>query len=455
MINHQKNTQKKNIDESLEQIDKLTANLAGTNIYDPLKDIYDSYELYDKIDLPKNIFLLTEGEILNKDKTLEIIEKNSTKFVVYSIGIGNAFDKDLIKNAGILGKGSYNFCCNINQLNKAITDEINKAISPFISKLTIKTSLDKNNIIKNNDEHIPNIIREDEVINLNYITNNNKKEEKIKIEIKYLEKDKINEKTYEIIPLEILEGEEFSKLIINNYLLKNSNLSEKEKIKLALKYQILTNDTSLFAEVELSEKVSEDLKTKIIGDKKNNRIPNPHIYYDNYYNENMRIYRSREKHGRNYKKAKARHSKDIETTLLYENKIANNLMNRKRERDLEEEEAGEEENLSNSEKIINLEEKEKVMKILRTQDFNKGNWDENNETKKIKEKYIKEYNLLKGLKDKKIKDSIAMTIIIIYFICKEYHELLSELSRIIQKAKNFIRKETNTSYEKIIKEIGI
>ena len=44
MINHQKNTQKKNIDESLEQIDKLTANLAGTNIYDPLKDIYDSYE---------------------------------------------------------------------------------------------------------------------------------------------------------------------------------------------------------------------------------------------------------------------------------------------------------------------------------------------------------------------------------------------------------------------------
>ena len=449
---------KKNIDESLEQIDKLKTNLGGTNIYDPLKDIYDSYELYDKIDLPKNIFLLTDGEILNKDKTLEIIEKNSTKFVVYSIGIGNAFDKDLIKNAGILGKGSYNFCCNINQLNKAITEEINKAISPFISNLTIKTSLDKNNIIKINDEHIPNIIREGEVINLSYITNNNKKEEKeekVKIEIKYLENGKSNEETYEIIPLEILEGEEFSKLIINNYLLKNSNLSEKEKIKLALKYQILTNDTSLFAEVELSEKVSEDLKTKIIGDKKNNRIYKPHIYCDNDYYENMRIYGRREKHGRNYKNAKAMHSKDIETRLLYGNNIANNLMNRKRERDLEEEEAGEEENLSNLENIINLEEKEKVMKILRTQDFNKGNWDENNETKKIKEKYIKEYNLLKGLKDKKINDSIAMTIIIIYFIYKEYHELLSELSRIIQKAKNFIRKETNTSYEKIIKEIGI
>ena len=133
--------------------------------------------------MPKNIFLLTDGEIINKDKTLEIIEKNSTKFSVYSIGIGSAFDKGLIKNAGILGKGNYNFCYNINQLNETITNEINKAISPFISKLTIKTSLDKNNIIKNNDEHIPNIIREDEIINLNYITNNNKKDEKIKIEI--------------------------------------------------------------------------------------------------------------------------------------------------------------------------------------------------------------------------------------------------------------------------------
>ena len=95
------------------------------------------------------------------------------------------------------------------------------------------------------------------------------------------------------------------------------------------------------------------------------------------------------------------------------------------------------------------------MKILRAQDFINGNWDENDETKKIKEKYKKEYNLLIGLKDTKINDSIAITIIIIYFIYKEYHELLSELSRIIKKAKNFIRKETNTTYEKIIKQIGI
>ena len=475
---------KKNIDESLEQIDKLKANLAGTDIYSPLKDIFDSYKLYDKIDLPKNIFLLTDGEIVNKDKTLKLIEKNSTKFSVFSIGIGNAFDKDLIKNAGILGKGSYNFCYNINELNKTITNEISKAISPFISKLSIKTSLDKNNIINNNDEHIPNIIREDEIINLNYITNKKEKDDKIQIEIKYLENDIINEKKYEILPLEIPEGEEFSKLIINNYLLSNSNLSKEEKIKLALKYQIFTNDTSLFAEVELSDKISKEMKSKIIGDKINNRIPISKIYY--HYNYSIRKskgrsrdrYRDRERdressrgRDRDIKEnifLKREHFEDKNTPLLCNKSLKikeKNMINKKRKRDIDfkakkieeeyAEEEGEYKNFSNSEKIINLEEKEKVMKILRTQDFNKGNWEENNETKKIKEKYIKEYNLLICLKDTKINDSIAMTIIIIYFIYKEYHELLSKLSRIIKKAKNFIRKETNTSYEKIIKQIGI
>ena len=45
---------------------------------------------------------------------------------------------------------------------------------------------------------------------------------------------------------------------------------EDEKIKQSLKYQIFNNNTSLFAEVELSDKISEEMKLKVIGNKKNN-----------------------------------------------------------------------------------------------------------------------------------------------------------------------------------------
>ena len=110
---------------------------------------------------------------------------------------------------------------------------------------------------------------------------------------------------------------------------------------------------------------------------------------------------------------------------------------------------------SDIKKKINLDKKEKVMKIIRTQDFNNGNWSENDETKAIVNKYKKEYDLLKGLKNTKINDNVAITIIIIYFIYKEYSVLLSELSRIIAKGKKYIKKETNNSYDDIIKQIHI
>ena len=100
-------------------------------------------------------------------------------------------------------------------------------------------------------------------------------------------------------------------------------------------------------------------------------------------------------------------------------------------------------------------EKEKIMEIIKTQDFIGGSWDINEQTEIIKKKYKKEFILLKNLKDKNIDDKIAITILIIYFINKEHSELLKELIMIIQKGKLFIKEKTKDSYENIIKEIGL
>ena len=53
--------------------------------------------MHEEIKLPRNIFLLTDGEIDNKSETLNIIYQNSSKYSIYSIGIGKYFDEDLIK----------------------------------------------------------------------------------------------------------------------------------------------------------------------------------------------------------------------------------------------------------------------------------------------------------------------------------------------------------------------
>ena len=95
------------------------------------------------------------------------------------------------------------------------------------------------------------------------------------------------------------------------------------------------------------------------------------------------------------------------------------------------------------------------MKIINTQDFVIGCWDINDKTMIIKEKYEKEFGLLKNIKNKNIDDKIAITIIIIYFIRKEHSDLLNELIMIIKKGKIFIHDKTKETYEYFIKEIGL
>ena len=99
---------------------------------------------------------------------------------------------------------------------------------------------------------------------------------------------------------------------------------------------------------------------------------------------------------------------------------------------------------------INLSNKADIMEMINTQDFIKGFWEENKYTKLIKDKYIDKYNLLKNMK---ISDEVAITILVILFIENEHKELLNELYMIIKKSKIFIRKETNDTYENLIKKI--
>ena len=420
---------KENINETLKIIDGLGANLGGTDIYGPLNYIYNNKNNLD-IKLPKYIFLLTDGEIDDKPSTLELIEKNNSIYSIYSIGIGNDFDEDLIKNAGIIGKGNYNFCRDLDGLNSIISTEISKAISSFISNFTMKNTLQNEKLELEQETNIYPIIRNNQIVNSAYIINSNNKNDKIDIDLSYLDEDKKEiKKHYKIEPEYMEEGEELSKLIINNYIL--NHLNDNEIIKKALKYQIFMKETSLFAEIEFSEKITDyDVLCCI---KKS--IP---IKSCNYDNDNLRRKISCF-NGISKKNNKLKCKFNIKQNLCSNNEVQSFKKNYKIE------------NQNNEQKN----EKDKIIEMINTQDFINGFWEENEKTNIIKEKYKKEFNLLENLKNKNIDNKVAMTIIIIYYIHKEHPELLNELMMIIKKAELFIQKQTNDSYENIIKEIKI
>ena len=83
---------KENVKKILGIIQGLQANMGGTNISSPLKDIFEN-KVYDDIPLARNIFLLTDGQVFNRELCINLISTNSSKFRIQAIGIGNDFDK--------------------------------------------------------------------------------------------------------------------------------------------------------------------------------------------------------------------------------------------------------------------------------------------------------------------------------------------------------------------------
>ena len=248
---------KENVDNIIKIINELTADLGGTNISKPLAEIFNS-ESYSKIDLSKNIFLLTDGEVFDREKCIELISNNSSKFRVHALGIGNSFDEVLIKQCGKLGKGSSSFVKELEKINSVVIDTLNKGLRPYITDLKFEFENYKDEISKNiiAVNPINNFVYQNEIMNYSFILPDNKELSNLKIKI--TGKDPINlienDATFENI-IKLKDGEEMSKMIVGKGLKYNDDLikdTEKE-IKFAKKYQILSKNTALFAEIENEE----------------------------------------------------------------------------------------------------------------------------------------------------------------------------------------------------------
>ena len=68
---------KENVEKIINIINDLKANLGGTNISSPLDAIYKDNN-YSKINLSKNIFLLTDGQVHDREQCINLI---TTKFI--------------------------------------------------------------------------------------------------------------------------------------------------------------------------------------------------------------------------------------------------------------------------------------------------------------------------------------------------------------------------------------
>ena len=426
---------KENVENIINIINNLKANLGSTNISLPLNEIYED-DNYSKINLSKNIFLLTDGKVDDSEHCINIITTNSSKFRIHSIGIGNDFDKIFIEKSGKLSKGTSSFVEDIEKINSVVINILNKCLRAYITDINFEFENYKDEILNKiiSCNPINNFTYQNEIINYLFILPDDKELKNLKIKI--TGKDPINIIESEINLDNIIQldnGEEMSKIIIGKALKYNNELikDKNKEIEFAKKYQILSKNTALFAEI-LNE---ENQQSKLIK-----------VNFDEYKNlkeilefinkmEFGQPKKKRNKKGRRIKKEESyifKKSKNINSNLLSLTTTSSS---------------------SNNNKMI----KDDINRIIMSQDIIEGFWDENEETKSL-------IDIITLNKFNKIKDNInnvykgpneiklLYTILVIYFLKTKCSERLEELRLIINKANKYL-KQNRINYENIISDI--
>jgi len=471
---------KDNVENIINVINNLKADMGGTNISTPLKDIFSSKN-YDNINLAKNIFLLTDGQVHDREECINSISANNSRFRIQSIGIGSDFDKVLIERCGKLGKGSSSFVVDVEELNHTVIGTLNKCLRPYLTKINFDIKdINKMYIMPSLD----NISYQDDIINYAFISND-KKEGPIDINFKANDtKNDINKdfKVDKIINLE--NGNQLSKIIISNLLKISKNINEEEEIKLSKEYQVLSKNTSLFGEIlkDGINKENELIKVELNQNEKNdfpylnqnlNYAPLnslsfgygssfvPMMSKKKRYNANRGIALG----GANFFNnnfmvgAAPMMMNNFAGAGGFVNNYSNNMSNFHQDEMMNMMmEPPQLNSKKYSAKIEKNEEKIDLNKLLMSQDIIEGFWDENKNTFQIKnklnEKYSKVENFVnneEGIKDKK---KAIYTFIVLYYLFNDMKDKLDELMLIINKGKKYLN-SIGYSYDTIIHKIGI
>jgi len=477
----------KNIKEIVKKIKELQADKGGTNIISPLDDIFNNKKEYEKIKLSKNIILLTDGEVENKNRCFNLIKENCDMFKVHSIGIGNEFDEELIKSCGIYWKGSFNFVKNLDNINSVVIKILKKCILPYLYdiKFTLLNNNKKkeNNIIFSKNE---DFVYQDEIINYSFILDEDNKHNLIDLEnniikfkVEFIKNQKSNKiemdfRENNIICLPV--GDNMTKIIVDKYLKSIINLDEQTEIKISKEYDVLSKNTSLYAEIE-NENSQQNKLIKI------NVLTNVNYYdsnkFNNYkYTSNFWNYEEEEdffigccdKELTNSEMPFEIYKKEKNCFSSFLNKYASPEMDlkspkikmsikrgkekklsRKREKSVDKgkEDKKERKKKKNTNLDINL------VDLILNQNPIEGFWDKNQNTMKIEKLLDKSNidNIKKIIKTNKEKEKAYYTILIIYFISTKYPEKLSEYELVLNKAKNYL-KGINIIYDKIISKIN-
>ena len=451
---------KENVLYITEIINGLSANLGGTNISSPLSAIYKD-DCYNKINLSKNIFLLTDGQVHDREQCINLITTNASKFRVHALGIGNDFDRVLIEKCGKLGKGTSSFVEDVEKINSVVIDVLNKSLRPYITDIEFEFQNQKFDLDSKIIECKPinNFTYQNEVVNYSFILPGQNDLGVTYVKVKG--KDPIFDIESGLLPaigFKVEDGEEMSKMIVGRALKYNKQLTEdvKNEVEFAKKYQILSKNTALFAEIINDENQQSKLIEVALNE------PKIEEGYDRFLNNSYSLV-----------------SPNISVSCNKSSSVAYKCCAMPKEYKSKKKSSGffglnlfgaSKKSTTSSSKYNNaskgsyecsnlnkIKEKDDATSIIMTQDVIEGFWDENEETKRLINimtwnKFNNIKNKVKALNKGEKENKIIFTILVMYYLNEKCSKRLNEFRLVLNKANKYL-KSNGITYESIISGI--
>lgn len=234
-------------------VNKLDADMGGTEIFNPIKHIIKT-----QTTLTQDVILLTDGEVGNQEEIINYLRKrnNSTRF--FTIGVGTNSGEYLLKS---LAEDTKGFMEIINN-NQKIETILNRQYSRIRTKSLKKVEL----IIDNQSIDISYLIRSvfyNDIVNF-FIHLDNKPQSEIDIIFIFEDQETIKM----TLPVDFIDNNNFkgleqlyAKFLIDNvlpyYVGSKQKVQKNKTTEIALKYSILSENTSFVIEETLKEKSNQ------------------------------------------------------------------------------------------------------------------------------------------------------------------------------------------------------
>ena len=119
---------------AIQQITEFRADFGGTNILSPLQAVYQ--EASDPA-LPRSLYLLTDGQVENRDAVVHCIAEHSKQARVHAFGIGSSVDRALIIQCARAARGTEEFILASEDIKRKVVTVLKKAILPAFSDLRV------------------------------------------------------------------------------------------------------------------------------------------------------------------------------------------------------------------------------------------------------------------------------------------------------------------------------